>query len=92
MVTLNLATSFLSAEWRPQSQVSTLNHMSGSISLIEVALTLYEYAITFDQEVQAVWRRTCTVSSLLLLSIRWVMVLSAIMSLVSLLPRVSAPY
>ncbi|GJE90609.1 hypothetical protein PsYK624_067530 [Phanerochaete sordida] len=51
------------------------------------ALTLYEYAITFDQEVQAVWRRRWTISSLLLLSIRAVMVISAIFQLVSLLPR-----
>ena len=38
------------------------------------ALTAHEYVMTLDQEVAAVWRRKWTASSLLLLSVRWVMV------------------
>ncbi|GJE98353.1 hypothetical protein PsYK624_145810 [Phanerochaete sordida] len=39
------------------------------------ALAVYEYVVTFDQEVVCVWRRKFSATSLLLLSTRWVMVL-----------------
>ena len=42
------------------------------------AVVIYEYLITIDREVETVWWRTWTASSLLLLSTRWVMVLSSI--------------
>lgn len=37
-------------------------------------MTIFDYALTLDQEVQAVWQRPWTATSILLLSIRWVMI------------------
>ena len=39
---------------------------------------MYEYVITFDQEVTHVWTRKPTITSFLLLSIRWVMVFAQV--------------
>lgn len=46
-------------------------------------LPLYEFAITFDQEIAAVWNREKKLSagSFLLVSTRWCMVLSAVLAL-----------
>ena len=43
-----------------------------------LALILYEYLITFDEEVQYIWKTRITLIAVLLLSVRWVMVLLAI--------------
>ena len=43
--------------------------------------TIYEYAVTFDREVVHVWTRKPSASSLLLLSIRWIMVLTQVFNL-----------
>lgn len=45
------------------------------------ALLLYEYAITIDQEWNAVWRRKWTLVSGLLITIRWDMLAFAFISL-----------
>ena len=37
---------------------------------------MYEYLITFDQEIQCVWRRKWTATSVLLLSIRYITILA----------------
>ncbi|KIP03250.1 hypothetical protein PHLGIDRAFT_247610 [Phlebiopsis gigantea 11061_1 CR5-6] len=42
------------------------------------ALAAYEYMITFDKEVEYIWSKKLTLSSALLLSVRWVMVLVAV--------------
>ncbi|EKM50963.1 uncharacterized protein PHACADRAFT_212866 [Phanerochaete carnosa HHB-10118-sp] len=49
---------------------------------------IYEYLITLDLEMQAVWRQRWTASSVLLLSIRWVMIFTAMAQCVALLPYV----
>lgn len=51
------------------------------------AMTLYEYVITFDQEVNTVWRRKWTLTSFLLISIRGMMVLFGLTAL----PFTSSP-
>jgi hypothetical protein len=51
-------------------------------------LVLYEYAITFDQEVSTIWKRRFTATSILLLSTRWVLVLSVILQLMPAVPKV----
>ena len=48
-----------------------------------IAVVIYEYLITIDREVEAVWWRPWTASSLLLLSTRWVMVLSSMLQPIS---------
>ena len=45
-------------------------------------LVIYEYVISFDQEIMHVWTRKLTATSFLLLSTRWVMVLIQILDLV----------
>ncbi|GJE85358.1 hypothetical protein PsYK624_014370 [Phanerochaete sordida] len=40
----------------------------------------YEYAITFPQEVETIWRRKKSATTMLLLMIRWVMLLFAMCS------------
>ncbi|GJE98347.1 hypothetical protein PsYK624_145750 [Phanerochaete sordida] len=44
-------------------------------------LIFYEYLITLDQEVAVVWKKRFTVTSLLILCTRWLMVLDQILSL-----------
>ncbi|EKM60189.1 uncharacterized protein PHACADRAFT_246036 [Phanerochaete carnosa HHB-10118-sp] len=44
-----------------------------------LSLVSYEYVITLDREIAAVWRRKFTVTSLLLLAVRWLMVLGLIL-------------
>ena len=38
-----------------------------------LALVAYEYLITFQQEIDTVWKRKLNTTSLLLLGVRWVM-------------------
>ncbi|GJE99243.1 hypothetical protein PsYK624_154930 [Phanerochaete sordida] len=42
-------------------------------------LTVYEFIITFDQEVAVVWSRKLTATSILLLALRWLMVLGPLL-------------
>lgn len=51
------------------------------------AMIVYEYIITFDREIQSVWQRKWTASSLLLVSTRWGMVANAIVACASLSPQ-----
>lgn len=44
-------------------------------------LAMYEFVITIDQEISAVWRRKLSVASILLFATRWAMVLQAIIAL-----------
>lgn len=53
-----------------------------------LALVAYEYLITLDQEVATVWRRKWTATSVLIVSVRWVMVLLQISHWLSVLPNV----
>lgn len=52
------------------------------------ALVVYEYIITLNQEIVAVWKRRWNATSGLLISIRWVMVLSQILSWLTVWPNV----
>lgn len=66
-----------------------------AIELIFVSalLPIYEFVITFDQEVAAVWLRDRKLSlgAVLLVSTRWCMVLLAIMSLTPVTTTVRDP-
>lgn len=42
------------------------------------ALVVYEFLITFEQELAVVWRRKLTLASVLLIAIRWTILLEAI--------------
>lgn len=44
-------------------------------------LAMYEFVITIDQEISAVWKRKLSVASILLFATRWAMVLQAIIAL-----------
>ena len=64
--------------------------VSGYIfTLHHIALIYYEYIITFYQEVATVWRRRLTLTSLLLLSTRYVLLLSTVWILIPATPVVS---
>ncbi|EKM56267.1 uncharacterized protein PHACADRAFT_193887 [Phanerochaete carnosa HHB-10118-sp] len=47
----------------------TVNYVECSL----VCLAIYEFVITFNQEIKVVWKRKFTATSLLLLGLRWVM-------------------
>ncbi|GJE98324.1 hypothetical protein PsYK624_145520 [Phanerochaete sordida] len=51
-----------------------------------MCLVVYEFVITFDQEIAVGWRRKFTATSLLLLSTRWLMVLGPIVTFVPVGP------
>ena len=53
------------------------------------ALAIFEYVITFEHEVNALFRKRQTVTSLLYVSVRWVMVLQAVLQLLPNTPGVS---
>ncbi|EKM52175.1 uncharacterized protein PHACADRAFT_212745 [Phanerochaete carnosa HHB-10118-sp] len=62
----------------PTEVVQTIYH--ANLLLITVAaLPLYEYTITFRQEVEIVWKRQPTLASGLLLITRWSLVIGSIM-------------
>ena len=52
------------------------------MSTLDAGLVAYEYIITFDQEVAQVWMRKLTATSFLLLSTRWIMVLSPLIGII----------
>ncbi|EKM48194.1 uncharacterized protein PHACADRAFT_214913 [Phanerochaete carnosa HHB-10118-sp] len=54
--------------------------VSSEISYGVLALVVYEYLITFDQEVAIVWRRKITLTSAFLVILRWAMVVNAIIA------------
>lgn len=47
------------------------------------ALAVYEYIVTIDQEVSAVWKRPVSAASVLLVSIRWAVLLQALTAVLS---------
>ncbi|GJE99248.1 hypothetical protein PsYK624_154980 [Phanerochaete sordida] len=49
-----------------------------------LCLAAYDFVITFGQEVAVVWRRKWTVTSTLLLGVRWLMVIGPVLSLISI--------
>lgn len=53
------------------------------IQTAQSALAVYEYMVTIDQEVSAVWKRPVSAASVLLVSIRWAMLLQALTALLS---------
>ena len=54
----------------------------------QTALVAYEYFFTIDQEVNTVWKRKLTLSSVLLISIRWAMVLNQVPPWIPPFPKV----
>ena len=64
-------------ECRPM-KVIVLTKIDGYFSA-DVALVLYEYMVTFDREITAVWKRPWNATSILLLSVRWAMVLNQVL-------------
>ena len=56
-----------------------------------IAIVVYEYIITFYDEIKTVWKRRWTATSFLLLSIRWIMVANVLIIIfVPSVPDVSA--
>lgn len=53
---------------------------SDAYCILNAGVTVYEYIISFDQEIAHVWTRKLNVTSFLLLSIRWVMVVTQVIS------------
>ena len=51
------------------------------MSTLDTGLVVYEYIITFNQEVAQVWKRRPTATALLLLSTRWIMVLGPLIDI-----------
>ena len=64
--------------------------LEAGCGLIFIALVTYEYVITFTQEVSTVWRRRFTVTSFLLLSIRYILVASQVIALANGMTTVCA--
>ena len=54
-----------------------------------LAIALYEYGFTLSDEVAVVWQRRLTATSAMMLSIRWVMLLLAVLQLFPITPKVS---
>lgn len=54
------------------------------------ALVAYEYIITIWQEVEAVWKRPMSATSILLISIRWLMLLTQATAWRNISPNVCA--
>ncbi|EKM56292.1 uncharacterized protein PHACADRAFT_207573 [Phanerochaete carnosa HHB-10118-sp] len=68
-----------------QSNEDTQQELSSALTSDYVAysvlcLVIYEYGVTLDQEISAVWRRKFTVTSVLLLTTRWLMILGPILN------------
>lgn len=60
-----------------------------SAFLTRAALVVYEYAITWRQEAQTIWRRKFTVTSSFLVAIRYTMLLAPLAQLISQFSKVS---
>lgn len=72
--------------------VNTSSLWSAQVMLIAMrraALAAHEYLITVEDEVRIVWKHRPTFASLLLLSIRWVTVASAILTFIPVNSKVS---
>lgn len=54
---------------------------SSGLKIFFSGLVVYEFVITLDQEIAAVWRRKFTATSMLLLSTRWLMLLYPILAI-----------
>ncbi|EKM51939.1 uncharacterized protein PHACADRAFT_199442 [Phanerochaete carnosa HHB-10118-sp] len=57
-----------------------------------LSLVLFEYVVTFPEEVNTVWRRKFTWTSILLLSMRWIMVLSQVAAWFPMSEKTCNPY
>lgn len=71
-----------SDEWQEEIQVLKVIQTTSCVDYSVACVVLYEFIITFDQEVAVVWRRKFTATSLLLLGIRWLMILSPISEII----------
>lgn len=52
----------------------------GLLTIQFSGLVVYEFVMTLDQELAAIWKRKFTATSLLLLGIRWLMLLNSILA------------
>ena len=58
------------------------------VIVIVAAMVMYEYLITFEDEVTTVWKRKFNLTSTFLLSVRWTMVVATILWLLPTSPIV----
>ena len=56
--------------WRVSPVILHQLTMASFIPL-NLALAFYEYSITFAEEVQVIWSRRCSVTTILLITLRW---------------------
>ncbi|GJE96345.1 hypothetical protein PsYK624_125390 [Phanerochaete sordida] len=59
-------------------QILQLIRTGGYVGYSVMCLVLYELVITINQEIEVVWKRKFTITSLLLLSTRWLMIVNPI--------------
>ncbi|EKM56341.1 uncharacterized protein PHACADRAFT_253412, partial [Phanerochaete carnosa HHB-10118-sp] len=68
-----------SEEFQQEFQVGLIdNYVAYSV----LCLVCYEYAITLDQEIATAWKRKFTVSSVLLFTTRWNMLLGPFLNII----------
>lgn len=63
-------------------------YTGGCCGVLVVALVVYEYFITVDDEVRTVWKRKFNFSSCFLLSVQWTMIASATIAALPSIPSV----
>ena len=66
----------------------SLKQFKPSLILFPV-MGLYEYSITFVDEIRVVWKRPWTLASVLLLSVRWKMVVFSLLELIPVVAQFS---
>lgn len=77
---------------RSQVDVRTFIHIfevDMHVSQHALGLTFWEYAITFDKELMTVWGVKMNATSILLISVRWVMIINTIITPIPASPEVS---
>ena len=71
----------------------SVNHRQFKHALtLPLALVLYEYLITFPEEIRLVWKRPWTLVSVLLLSVRWNMVLNSLLDFIPMVAQFLSPH
>ena len=68
-----------------KASVGLQSHLSDTLE----ALLVYEYIITIDQELSAIWRRKFNVASLLFITVRWTMLFNGALLSTPASPHVS---
>ncbi|GJE98283.1 hypothetical protein PsYK624_145090 [Phanerochaete sordida] len=79
-----------SAAWAEYIAALEQATLSAAVNYAMAVLSIYEFFINLDLEVATAWRRKATVSSVLLLSIRWCMLAYGVLTLACMAPAVLA--